>query len=233
MERWTGNRHLSPTSYRVDMHLSPVEARILGSLIEKEATTPDNYPLSLNALTAACNQSSNRDPVMELEEESVRNAVNSLRQQSLVRAVQQAGSRVMKFQHLVADRLNLDASALSVLCVLLLRGPQTAGEIRGRTNRLAEFTSVADAEAALEALSKQGLVAQMPRRPGQKEVRYAHLLSGTPEVSTEEDSAPAGEPVRADRATDRIASLEAAVVDLRSELVELRARFDDLARQFE
>src|SRR5215475_10050361 len=112
------------------MNLSPVEARIVGSLVEKEATTPDNYPLSLNALTAACNQTSNRDPVMELEEEKVRNAVNSLRQQSLVRAVQQAGSRVMKFQHLAADRLNLDAPGLGVLCVLLLRGAQTPGEIR-------------------------------------------------------------------------------------------------------
>src|SRR5690349_7156779 len=181
------------------MQLSPVEARILGSLIEKEATTPDNYPLSLNALTAACNQSSNRDPVIELEEESVRNAVNSLRQQSLVRAVQQAGSRVMKFQHLIVDRLNLDASAHSVLCVLLLRGPQTAGEIRGRTNRLAEFASVADVETALEALSKQGLVAQVPRRPGQKEVRYAHLLSGPPEPSTAGDSPTSGEPVRAEQ----------------------------------
>src|ERR1041385_7845540 len=141
------------------MQLSPVEARILGSLIEKEATTPDNYPLSLNALTAACNQSANRDPVMALDEETVRNAVNSLRQQSLVRAVQQAGSRVMKFQHLVRDRLNVEAPALGVLCVLLLRGPQTAGEIRGRTNRLAEFGSTADVEAVLETPGREGLVA--------------------------------------------------------------------------
>jgi uncharacterized protein YceH (UPF0502 family) len=117
--------------------------------------------------------------------------------------------------------------------VLLLRGPQTAGEIRGRTNRLAEFANVGDVETALEALGKQGLVAQMLRRPGQKEVRYAHLLSGAPESSTADHSPPAGEPVRAERATDRIASLEAAVVDLRSELAELRARFNDLARQFE
>lgn len=215
------------------MHLSPVEARVLGSLIEKEATTPDNYPLSLNALTAACNQSSNRDPVMALDEEAVRNAVNSLRQQSLVRAAQQAGSRVMKFQHLVVDRLNLDAPALGVLCVLLLRGAQTAGEIRGRTNRLAELASVADVEAVLEALIGQGLAAQLPRQPGQKEVRYAHLLSGPPEAGVADDFAPNREGVRADQGTDRIASLEAAVVDLRSELAELRARFDELARQFE
>src|SRR5690242_8953698 len=162
------------------MQLSDVEVRILGCLMEKEATTPDNYPLSLNALTAACNQSSNRDPIMQLDEDAVRNAVNSLRQQSLVRAVQQAGSRVMKFRHLVVDRLNLDAPALGVLCVLLLRGAQTPGEIRGRTNRLAELPGVADVEAVLQALIEQDLVAQLPRQPGQKEVRYTHLMSGAP-----------------------------------------------------
>lgn len=215
------------------MQLSGVEARILGSLIEKEATTPDHYPLSLNALTAACNQSSNRDPVMALDEETVRNGVNSLRQQSLVRAVQQAGSRVMKFQHLTADRLDLDPAGLGVLCVLLLRGPQTPGEIRGRTNRLAEFASVADVETALARLGQEELVAQLPRRPGQKEVRYAHLLSGPPENDAADDYAPAGTAIRTDAMVDRVASLEAAVVDLRNELSELRTRFENLARQLE
>lgn len=215
------------------MNLSPAEARVIGSLIEKESTTPDNYPLSLNALTAACNQTSNRDPVMELDEDKVRNAVNALRQQSLVRAGQQAGSRVMKFQHLLVDRLRLDQPALGVLCVLLLRGPQTAGEIRGRAGRLAEFATVSDVETVLDAMAREGLVAELPRRPGQKEVRYAHLLSGAPPTEDDRDLAPAGAPVVAERGVDRIASLEAAVVDLRNELAELRARFDELARQFE
>ena len=215
------------------MHLSPVEVRILGALVEKEATTPDNYPLSLNALTNACNQTSNRDPVMDLDENAVRNAVNSLRQQSLVRAVQHSGSRVMKFQHLVNERLSLDAPALGVMCVLMLRGPQTGGEIRGRTNRLAEFASVADVEAVLESLSGQGLVVQLARRPGQKEARYAHLLSGAPPADIADDAESPTEPVPAVRGADRIASLETAVADLRGEVADLRAKLDDLVRQFE
>jgi len=215
------------------MHLSPVEVRILGALVEKEATTPDNYPLSLNALTNACNQTSNRDPVMDLDETAVRNAVNSLRQQSLVRAVQHSGSRVMKFQHLINERLDLDASALGVMCVLMLRGPQTSGEIRGRTNRLAEFASVADVEAVLESLSGQGLVVQLARRPGQKEARYAHLLSGAPPADATDDAESPTEPVTAARGADRISSLESAVADLRAEVADLRARLEDLVRQFE
>src|SRR3954462_8837680 len=118
------------------MALTDVEVRILGSLLEKESTTPDHYPLSLNALTAACNQISNRDPVMQLGEDTVKYAVNSLRQQSLVRAIQPSDSRVMKFQHLVADKWNLDGPVRAILCVLMLRGSQTLGEIKGRTGRL-------------------------------------------------------------------------------------------------
>jgi len=215
------------------MHLSPVEVRILGALVEKEATTPDNYPLSLNALTNACNQTSNRDPVMDLDENAVRNAVNSLRQQSLVRAVQQSGSRVMKFQHLVRERLDLDAPALGVMCVLMLRGPQTSGEIRGRTNRLAEFTSVADVETVLESLSGQGLVVQLARRPGQKEARYAHLLWGAPAADATDDAVSPNEPLPQERGEDRLSSLETAVADLRGELADLRAKLEDLMRQFE
>jgi len=215
------------------MLLSPVEVRILGALVEKEATTPDNYPLSLNALTSACNQTSNREPVMDLDETAVRNAVNSLRQQSLVRAVQHSGSRVMKFQHLINERLDLDAPALGVMCVLMLRGPQTSGEIRGRTNRLAEFASVGDVETALESLSGQGLVVQLARRPGQKETRYAHLLSGAPAADADDDAESPTEPAPPARDADRIASLETAVVDLRAELADLRAKLEGLLRQFE
>src|SRR5262249_43978689 len=160
------------------------------------------------------------------------NAVNSLRQQSLVRAIQHSGSRVMKFQHLINERLDLDAPALGVMCVLMLRGPQTSGEIRGRTNRLAEFASVADVETVLEWLNGRGLVTPLARRPGQKEARYAHLLSGVPAADADE-AVPPSEPVRAERGEDRISSLETAVADLRVEVGDLRARLEELVRQFE
>ncbi|PYP66098.1 MAG: DUF480 domain-containing protein [Gemmatimonadetes bacterium] len=211
------------------MQLSDVEVRILGCLMEKEATTPDNYPLSLNALTNACNQLSNREPVMSLGEDAVKWAVNSLRQQSLVRAIQPSDARVMKFQHLVTEKLDLDQSARAVLCVLMLRGPQTLGEIKTRTNRLAEFTSLGDVEAAVSGLIARELTVEMARRPGQKETRYAHLLSGPP------SEAPAEVPIdiaAAEPPRDRVAELEASLDEVRRELAALRERFDDFTRQF-
>ena len=211
------------------MQLSDVEVRILGCLIEKEATTPDNYPLSLNALTNACNQLSNREPVMSLGEDQVKWAVNSLRQQSLVRAIQPSDARVMKFQHLLTEKLDLDQPARAVLCVLMLRGPQTLSEIKTRTNRLAEFTTLADVEATLKGLIASELAVEVTRRSGQKETRYAHLLSGQP------SEAPAETPVDiavAEPRRDRIAELEASLDEVRRELAELRERFDDFTRQF-
>ena len=211
------------------MQLSDVEVRILGCLMEKEATTPDNYPLSLNALTNACNQLSNREPVMSLGEDAVKWAVNSLRQQSLVRAIQPSDARVMKFQHLVTEKLDLDQPARAVLCVLMLRGPQTLGEIKTRTNRLAEFTSLVDVEAAVSGLIARELAVEMARRAGQKETRYAHLLSGPP------SEAPAEAPIdiaAAEPPRDRIAELEASLEEMRRELAALRARFEDFTRQF-
>ena len=210
------------------MQLSDVEVRILGCLMEKEATTPDNYPLSLNALTNACNQLTNREPVMSLGEDAVKWAVNSLRQQSLVRAIQPSDARVMKFQHLVTEKLDLDQPARAVLCVLMLRGPQTLGEIKMRTNRLAEFTSLGDVEAAVSGLIARELAAEMARRPGQKETRYAHLLSGPRD-------APAAAPIDiavTEPPQDRIAELEASLDEVRRELAALRARFEDFTRQF-
>src|SRR5689334_5572933 len=211
------------------MQLSDAEVRILGCLMEKEATTPDNYPLSLNALTNACNQLSNREPVMSLGEEQVKWAVNSLRQQSLVRAIQPGDARVMKFQHLLTEKLDLDQPARAVLAVMMLRGPQTLGEIKTRTNRLAEFATLADVEIVVTDLIGRELAVEMARRPGQKEIRYAHLLSGPPsEMPTET-------PVDIDMAEprrDRIAELEASLEEVRRELAALRERFDDFARQF-
>jgi len=211
------------------MQLSDVEVRILGCLIEKEATTPDSYPLSLNALTSACNQLSNREPVMALGEDQVKWAVNSLRQQSLVRAIQPSDARVMKFQHLLTEKLDLDQPALAVLCVLMLRGPQTLGEIKTRTNRLAEFTNLANVEAAVSGLMARELAMEMARRPGQKETRYAHLLSG---ASSEAPAEVAVDTAAAEPARDRIAELEASLDEVRRELAELRARFEDFTRQF-
>src|SRR5438067_12169578 len=143
------------------MQLSDVEVRILGCLIENDAAAPDNYPLSLNALTNACNQLTNREPVMSLSEDQVKWAVNSLRQQSLVRAIQPSDARVMKFQHLVTDKLDLDQPARAVLGVLMLRGPQTLNEIKTRTNRLAEFTTAADVETVVRELISRELVVEM------------------------------------------------------------------------
>ncbi|MEP6494737.1 MAG: YceH family protein [bacterium] len=229
------------------MQLTPIEVRLLGALIEKESTTPDAYPLSLNALVNACNQSSNRDPIMDLTDDAVRWAINNLRQQSLVRANQRSDSRVMKYQHLMTERLNLDAPALAVMCVLMLRGPQTTGEIRGRTNRLAEFASLADVEAALSGLVGRELVVELPRRPGQKEERYAHLLSGPVSVvvnesdvshtssshtSSSHTSSSHTSSSRTDAGDERIVSLEATVAELRNELAELRTRFEEFQRQF-
>lgn len=215
------------------MELTPTEVRILGALVEKQATTPDVYPLSLNALTTACNQTSNRDPVMELSEDAVKWAVNSLRQQSLVRAIQRADSRVMKYEHLLTEKMNLEGAELAVLAVLMLRGPQTIGEIKGRTGRLHEFASLGDVEATLAALSQRSLAAELPRRPGQKETRYAHLFAALPDPSTvgaetpvvivRETPAPAG---------DRVAELETTVAQLRAELEELREQFDAFRKQF-
>jgi len=211
------------------MQLSDVEVRILGCLMEKEATTPDTYPLSLNALTSACNQLSNREPVMSLGEDQVKWAVNNLRQQSLVRAIQPSDARVMKFLHLLTEKLDLDQPARAVLSVLMLRGPQTLGEIRTRTNRLTEFTNVADVEAAVRGLIARELVVEMARQPGQKEIRFAHLLSGPPTAAPADAQVEiaAAEPRR-----DRIAELEASLDELRRELAELRSQFEEFTRQF-
>ena len=210
------------------MLLSDIEVRILGSLIEKESTTPDNYPLSLNSLTAACNQVSNREPVMHLDETTVKHAVNNLRQQSLVRAIQPSDSRVMKFQHLVADKWSLDREGQAVLCVLLLRGPQTLGEIKGRTGRLAELAGLADVERLMADLVSRQLTMQLPRRPGQKEVRYAHLLSGEPvDTQAQHSETPVA---RADDMAET--GPQRTMEDLQRQIDELRADFDEFRRQF-
>ena len=200
--------------------LNDVEIRVLGSLIEKEITTPDYYPLSLNALTAACNQSSNRNPVMHLGEEEVAGATDSLREKHLLHSVGQSGSRVTKYRHVVYEAMSLGRPAIAVMCVLLLRGPQTIGEIRTRTNRLYDFSSLEEVETTLNGLmaGDSPLVLRLPRQTGQKEVRYAHLLSGEVKIP---ESAPEPEPE-----LDRIGKLEKEVEDLKKQFAEFRKQFE-------
>jgi uncharacterized protein len=214
----------------MDTPLSEVDVRVIGALIEKELTTPDNYPLTLNALVAACNQSSNRDPVMSLEDAIVSKSLDDLARRSLVGAVHRSDSRAKRYRHRLSEALNLHPAETAVMCVLMLRGAQTAGEIRTRTARLFAFRDLAHVDVTLEALMTLAtpLVAQMPRRPGQKEVRYAHLLAGDPV-----DAPPEIEARTFVIETDRVAALEQTVEGLRAELAELRERFDALEREFQ
>ena len=217
--------------------LTDVEVRVLGSLIEKEMTTPDYYPLSLNALTNACNQTSNRDPVVHYDEGTVAKAIETLRVRSLVRAVQQSGSRVTKYRHLVGETMGLTARYTAILGVLMLRGPETLAELRTRASRLASFETLDEVEAALNAMMERqpvSLVVRLPRRPGQKETRYAHLLAG--EVTYDVPDAPDEREVPSTSRggqSDRLGALEAEVAQLRQEVADLRAQLEDFRRQFE
>jgi uncharacterized protein YceH (UPF0502 family) len=220
----------------MDQLLDDVGVRILGALIEKEFTTPDNYPLTLNALTAACNQTSNRDPVMELDETAVKRSLVELARRSLVREVHRGDSRAIKYREELSQTLHLHQPELAALCVLLLRGPQTPGEIRTRAARMFEFSEPRHVEITLEALMTLAtpLVALLPRRRGQKEVRYAHLLSGEPQVdTTDEAEAVPSATARPPAAGERIEALEREVGALRAEVAELRAQLEAFRRQFE
>lgn len=218
--------------------LTDVEVRILGSLAEKAATTPDNYPLSVSALAAACNQTTSREPVMKLDEGLILESIVTLRRRSLLRAIQPAGSRVTKYLHLLDEALDLNVHEVAVLGVLMLRGPQTVGELFTRTTRLAEFQDVAAIEATLNSLvSREAgeLIALMPKRAGQKEVRYAHLLSGEPaaDVMRETSSDPGALTVGAASTLDRVVELERMVAALRGELVELQTQFAAFRAEFQ
>jgi uncharacterized protein YceH (UPF0502 family) len=221
----------------LDPALTDVEVRILGALIEKAATTPDNYPLSPSALAAACNQASNREPVMRLSDEVIADAVVALRRRSLLRAIQPAGARITKYQHLLDDALSLDRRELAVLCVLMLRGPQTPGELHTRTARLADFTDLADLQGVVDALGAReagALATTLPRRPGQKEVRYAQLLGGdvTGDETPDQVIVRAAPSMVADGEA-RIAQLEQTVGELRDELAALRVQLDEFRAQFQ
>ncbi len=219
----------------MDMTLDDIEVRVLGSLIEKELTTPEYYPLSLNSLTNACNQKSNRDPVMGLSEEEVVRALDSLRFKQLV-VLSADGGRVSKYRHLLAEKLGLMPAEQSIICELLVRGPQTVGELRTRGERMHSFGDLAAVEEVLQELiqREKPLIALLPRQPGRKEGRYAQLFSALPEISADEHiNAPEAARVRVTAENDRIAKLEAEVAALQSEVAELRKMMEEFRRQFE
>jgi uncharacterized protein len=206
------------------MHLSSIEARVLGCLIEKEATTPEYYPLSLNALVTACNQKNNREPVTQLTEDEVRQGLHRLQDQNLAAAVHD--SRVTKYEHHLGEVLNLTRGETAILDVLLLRGPQTPGELRGRTERMHRFDQLEDVLSTLDRMAQRdpALVMALPRQPGSREIRYAHLLSGQPDVSQIPAAADFPAPAHTSLDNDRLTQLEAEVAKLREELAELRAQ---------
>lgn len=212
-----------------------LEARVIGSLIEKEITTPDQYPLSLGALTHACNQKSNRDPVMQLTEVEVQNVVDGLMKKHLLSDRTGFGSRVTKYQHRFCNvgfgSLEFSAQELGILCVLLLRGPQTPGELRTRTNRLCEFSDVQETEAVLQHLMEPEngpFVARLAREPGKRESRYAHLFSGEPEVVENFESIANVQSTPSQGQEKRIEQLEVLLKGMQEQLDILEMRVDEL-----
>lgn len=219
------------------LQLSPEEARVLGALVEKQLTTPEYYPLTLNALVNACNQLTNREPVVSYDEETVRQAIEALRSKSLVALYHGAESRVARYKHTIGDVLLLTPAETAVLCVLLLRGPQTGGELRARGERLYRFETIAEVEEALASLAAHKpnpIVTKLPRQPGTKESRHAHLLSGAVAVSSE--PTPSANPASTSgtwSTTERMAQLEAEVASVKQELAALREQFAQFKKQFE
>jgi uncharacterized protein YceH (UPF0502 family) len=222
----------------MEIILNDVETRVLGSLVEKDVTTPDYYPLSLNALVNACNQKNNRDPVMNLDEEAVRQALGTLQEKRLAGPTSSADSRVTKYEHRMQEVFNFTRGETAILCVLLLRGPQTPGELRGRTERMHRFEDLAEVQSALQRLMQREppLARVLPRQPGTKESRYKHLLAGDVEDFLDVDVARAPSPASvhgnsADAA--RIERLEDEVSELKKELADLKQQFANFRKQFE
>jgi len=212
--------------------LTTSEVRVLGALIEKDITTPDYYPLSLNALMNACNQKNNREPVTALQEGNVRTALDGLQNQGLAGPARGADSRVAKFEHRAYEKLNLGRREIAVLCVLLLRAAQTPGELRGRTERLYDFEDLSDVQAALQRLIERDppLVTMLARQPGTKEARYMHLMSGAVDAA----AAVTAPPLRQEEVEpSKTGQLEGEVRELRQEIAELKEQFAEFRKQFE
>jgi uncharacterized protein YceH (UPF0502 family) len=218
----------------MDIKLSDIEARVLGALVEKDITTPDYYPLSLNALVNACNQKNNRDPVMNLDEGAVRDALSGLHDDGLAGPASGADSRVTKYEHRLQETYNFTRGETAALCVLLLRGPQTPGELRGRTERMHHFEDLDALQFSLQKLMQREppLVAVLPRQPGTKESRYAHLLAGEVEAG-EMPATPLASPSRSSADNERVSQLEEAVAALQNEVGELKQQFAEFRKQFE
>jgi uncharacterized protein YceH (UPF0502 family) len=218
----------------VSLLLNDVETRVLGALIEKEITTPDYYPLSLNALVNACNQKSNREPLMNLDEDAVRQALHGLNEKHLAGTTSSTDSRVTKYEHRLQEAFNFNRLETAVLCVLLLRGPQTPGELRGRAERMHRFDDLSEVHSTLQRLMKREppLVKMLPRQPGTKESRYAHLLSGEVEAW---EAQPAREAAVTSSSVDaeRIARLEDEVAGLQKEVAGLKQQLADFQKQFQ
>jgi uncharacterized protein YceH (UPF0502 family) len=216
----------------VNIVLNPAEARVLGSLVEKDITTPDYYPLSLNALINACNQKNNREPVTNFDEETVRLALRNLSEKRLAGPAGGADSRVTKYEHRLQEVFNFTRPETAILCVLLLRGPQTPGELRGRTERMHRFEDLDEVLSGLQQLMRREppLAKALGRRPGTKEIRYAHLLSGDVEA-WEPPAETASSSGSAD--AERLIQLEEQVAALRNEVAELKQQMADFRKQFE
>lgn len=214
--------------------LNEVETRILGALVEKQLTTPEYYPLTLNSLVTACNQKNNREPVTSYDDLTVSTAIESLRDRNLVYVHYGSTSRVPKYKHMLPSIYDLDPAATAIICVMMLRGPQTLGELRGRTERMHQFGDLGEVQAALDGLIRRDepLVFKIERQPGQKEARFAHLLAG--DIDLESFAAAAATPsVRRSGNDERIERMEEEIATLRSEVAELRASVEEFKRQFE
>ena len=212
--------------------LTEVEVRVLGSLIEKDITTPDYYPLSLNALVNACNQKNNREPVMTLEEDSVSHALATLQEKRLAGPGSGADSRVTKYEHRLQEVFNFDRREIAILCVLLLRGPQTPGELRSRTERMYRFEALDDIVSTLDRLGQRQppLAAILPRQPGTKESRYLQLFSGDAPLA---ELLPVRAPARSSPDNDRLGHLENEVLELKREVLEMQQQLAAFRKQFE
>ena len=219
----------------MDIVLNEVEARVLGSLVEKDVATPDYYPLSLNALVNACNQKNNREPVMNLHEDAVRQALETLQAKRLAGPASGADSRVTKYEHRLQEVFNFTRGETAVLCVLLLRGPQTPGELRGRTERMHHFEDLTEVQSSLQRLMQRepALVRVLPRQPGTKESRYKHLLAGDTEDVAADVPVLRSSISRDAADDDRIARLEDQVADMRKELADLKQQLATVRKQFE
>ena len=216
--------------------LNDIEVRVLGSLIEKQITTPEYYPLTLNALTLACNQKNNRSPVTAFAESQVEEALNSLRKKNLAYVFHGSTSRVPKFKHVAPEVLHLTPPEMAVMCVLMLSGPQTVGEIRTRGSRLYDFSGLEEVDETLHALSTKDtdpLVMKLPRQPGQKDARFAHLLSGEVDVEQLAEDQTTGRTTRRSSDAERIEKLEERVETLTSDVEGLRQQFEQFKKQFE